>query len=274
MKTLMFESNGLKSSDMTPEEVRYALDIPEVVSKPVGYRGPAYHPFWKVSDSHQAIINNENGKLYGIHSDKYHLITHEEGILDVQRAIERNPEYGKVEWSCREFDDYKRFHAKGVFIDVPYEIKRGDIVNPTVEYTNSYDGAWPEGIFFGAFRVICSNGLTVGEQFFRDAARHIGEERRNILLDFEKALHGFSMQTDLWRGWVDRELAIANTDSLENIDLTKKVKGEIVEDVSDNPEMDLWTFYNIITAVITHKIASLNKRMYMWGRLQKETRNW
>jgi hypothetical protein len=274
MKMIRFESKGLKTTDVNPKEVREALGIPEVVVRQAGYRSNKY---WTRSARHQAVVNMETGQLYGIHSDKYHLTPHEEGVLESTRALEKNPEFGAIEWRVQnEFNNFGRVHLKGIIPDAQHEINKGDLVNPSIEYFNSYDGGWAEINRFGAYRVICSNGLTMRVEFLKESVRHFEsqEKRKQMYINLSEALHGFSVQTELWRKWADRELSIGNLDSLESIGMNKAEKGEVVEETSKDPDMSLWVFYNLITAIITHKVRSLNRQVAMWDHLRRETNSW
>jgi hypothetical protein len=128
---------------------------------------------------------------------------------------------------------------------------------------------------FGAFRVVCSNGLVVGEKFFQGSAVHsIGSNRDSILIDLDEALHRFSTQTGIWKGWLKKELSLAHLNSAEEIGLTKENHDYIVEETSNNPKIDLWTFYNLMTFVITHRMQSLNRQVQSWNRLRTETSAW
>ena len=46
--------------------------------------------------------------------------------------------------------------------DVKVKITRGDELNPQITIRNSYDGSFQLGILSGAFRLLCSNGLILG----------------------------------------------------------------------------------------------------------------
>lgn len=273
-KTLRFEEGGLKASDVTAEDVRVALDLPQVIEDQVVFGQPGN---WRKTNKHKALVNPDTGKLYSIRSKDYRLVKHEEAILDIMSIVDQNPEYGAIEWSAAgTADDYKRVQLKGRFPEHSLEVRKGDLVNPTIEYFNSYDGSWGERLWFGAFRVVCSNGAMVGERVLALSAAHIGEERPQEMLPlFGEAMHSFSDQVGLYRGWVDRVLQIGHVEStLEILDLTKKERGMVLDEVDREPDMDLWTFYNTVTALVTHNIRSLDRQVRSWGRLRKAQSRW
>jgi hypothetical protein len=56
--------------------------------------------------------------------------------------------------------------------DVKVKIKKGDELNPQITIRNSYDGSYQLGILSGAFRLICSNGLMLGNILSKKVNRH------------------------------------------------------------------------------------------------------
>jgi len=191
---LTFAPNGLKVSDLTPEDVRAALDLPRIEEKRV-----VFGDFgdWTLSAKHKALVNADTGKLYGIHSAGYRTVRHEEGILAVMSVVEQNPEFGSVEWSVSGADDYKRTMARGRFTEVTREVVDGDQgINPVIDYFNSYDGAWAEKLSFGAHRLVCTNGMVALSEIMRESVPHWGTERpEDFLAQINQAMGDFSAHT-------------------------------------------------------------------------------
>ncbi len=270
---LRFEQNGLKTSDVTPEDVRKILGLPLVQERSVLF-GKDRDGNWTRSDRHKALVDAETDQLFAIHSDQYRTVPHEEGILAVTEVAEQNPEYGALEWTVRSKDNFRRMMATGRFPDVEVEVRPGDSLNPTVEYLNSYDGSWGEKIMFGAFRLVCSNGMIVGERVLTQSVPHLGAERpEEFLVSFGKCLEQFSIQKEIWKGWVDRELSIAHVeDVVDSLKLTGKDRDEVLGAADEG--QDLWTYFNVITALITHRMKNLDRQVRSWNRLNALSREW
>lgn len=271
--TIRFEEGGLRPSDVTPEDVRRMLGLPIVEERKVvfGQSGD-----WNQSNRHKALVNVQTGQLYGILSDQYRVVRHEEGLLDIMTQVDANPEFGPIEWSVRGSDDFRKAHLTGRFVERPQEIAKGDLVDPTIEYYNSYDGTWGERFLFGAFRLVCSNGMVVGVKISKIQAMHLGKIRpESVLLALGEAMEAFSMQVDLWRGWVDRQLSIAHVeDAIDLLDFNEKEKTSVLNEVDESEEMNLWMFYNVITALATHRMGSLDRQVRTWNRLRSVQRRW
>ena len=223
--------------------------------------------------------HRNTNKLLGLHSPQYRTVKHEEGIVLLEDAIIANPEFGEAEWSIEQYDDGRRARAIAKFTEVEYPITNGDTVNPRVEYYNSYDGGWAEKFIFGAFRLVCANGLIVGERFLYEKVIHWGEERPvDIQMLLKESMHRFSTQVDLWKQWADRELEFS-IDQYEQVvaPFGNKQRKEIAEEVdkeNSKNALSLWTFFNVLTAFITHRIKSLQRQVALEEHLRRVSTSW
>lgn len=270
---LTFAPNGLKVSDLTPEDVRAALDLPRIEEKRV-----VFGDFgdWTLSAKHKALVNADTGKLYGIHSAGYRTVRHEEGILAVMSVVEQNPEFGSVKWSVSGADDYKRTMARGRFTEVTREVVDGDQgINPVIDYFNSYDGAWAEKLSFGAHRLVCTNGMVALSEIMRESVPHWGTERpEDFLAQINQAMGDFSAHTQIWKRWADQPLQIAHVDSvILDLGLNEKEKASVLE-TAEYGDMSVWDFYNVLTAHISHDMPSLNRQVKTWTKLRRISERW
>uniref|UniRef100_A0A6M3MED0 DUF932 domain-containing protein n=1 Tax=viral metagenome TaxID=1070528 RepID=A0A6M3MED0_9ZZZZ len=237
-----------------------------------------------ISHNHKAIVNPESKEIYAIASNQYKIVKHEEILETVEHAIAENPEYGNYESSVWLSDNGAKMHANLRFSDIKFPVSKskGDLVNPTIDIFNSYDGSWSLKVVFGAFRLVCSNGLTVGETFMMYKRKHFSEgiDQERIKQMLMGSLEQFSFQTELWKSWADR---ITTSQEYENVmealpisEKDREAIGEEVE-VSSDIRMDaiktktltFWLFYNILCQYLTHKVTSEIKR----ANIQNAMRN-
>ena len=165
------------------------------------------------------------------------------------------------------------------FTEVAVEVQAGDVINPQLHLCNSYDLSWPLIVHLGAFRVVCANGLVVGEEFFHLRKRHIvALDQMHLQEEVATALQRFHLQTKQWKRWAERQMTEDTyNEVMKAMKLGKKATEEIedrvhkeAEGVDGNafPIMSLWVFFNILTWYITHKAVSLNHRLEMERRLR------
>jgi len=260
----------------TQSALMVASPFPNVGEMPVSW--------WKdkdarLAENHKAIVDLDTGKLYSIVSMDYRLIRHEEAITEVERELSGKKELGPYESITELFNEGGRVRRTYRFRNIGVEVKKGDLINPELHLFNSYDTKWPFVVSLGAFRVVCSNGLTVGQEFLHLRKRHIYElGQLNVAEEIGTALKRFSQQTREWKGWTGKMLTSrAYSKVLEAMKLGLKAKDEIERrmiqeaegfDPDGFPILTVWGFYNVLTWHITHNSVSLNHRVEMEDRLR------
>jgi hypothetical protein len=232
-------------------------------------------------DTHKAIMNPETNHVYGILSRKYELTKHEDLLNTVRNAIDKNIEYGKATEYVNFFEDGSKMRATFIFKDIEVEIDRGDKVNPQIEVFNSYDGGWARKILFGAFRLVCSNGLVIGEKQLEYKQKHLqvfSEESVGQLLI--TSMEKFSERKRVWESWVDRVTTPQEYEKImTNLNLSQKDQDAIGQEVeiSSNIMMDdlrtktlsYWIFFNLLCQYLTHSIKSHLKRAQIENTMRR-----
>ena len=163
--------------------------------------------------------------------------------------------------------------ANLVFPDVEVEINRGDKVNFQIEALNSYDGGWSRQIFDGAFRQICTNGLTIGNKELAYRQKHSSSfNKQDVKELLIVSLEKFSEQQKIWESWVDRvttpkeyenvisQLGLSQKDE-EAIGKEIEVSSNLVISDIQTKSLSYWLFFNILCQYLTHRISSHLKRV-------------
>jgi len=161
----------------------------------------------KLADKHKAIVNPETGKLFSIVSKDYKLIRHEQAIKRVERVLSAYADLGKWNTDIEFYNDGGRMRVKYRFPEIEVEIAKGDVVNPELQLFNSYDTSWPFHIVLGAFRLICTNGMIIGQKFLQLRRRHVYDfEKIDLEDEVSTALDRLNLQAKEWQEWADRYL--------------------------------------------------------------------
>lgn len=239
---------------------------------------------YRIAPDYKAITNEEGSYLYTIVSNQYKLIQHEDILTMVGECINENIEYGKYteEQSFTHFGG--RMRAQFKFPEAEVEITHNgkpDTVNPQIEVFNSYDTSWKFQLLFGAFRLICSNGLVIGEKVLHLQKRHIESlslDREVIKAVLIQYMRTFSEQKEIWKNWVDRTISQAEAKEIVEKRLNFGKTG--IEEISSEIELSsgqsieskvisYWIFYNILCQYITHKVNSINKQKLLYEQMRK-----
>lgn len=246
---------------------------------------------------YKAIINPKTKRTYYIASQKYKLVKHEEVLTAFDDIVSKMPEFGKAKKEIDFFNDGGIMDCKYTFNDLEYKIKKGDIINPTITARNSYDGTNKQSTMFGAFRLICSNGMVIGDLFAEYKKKHMETlDLDQMKFIITEGMEKYSEQTEIWKSWLDRKTTskeiedglgiFCRRDKLEI--LKEKEEGsklsindavEISEEEQDGDlpslfkvinmkkTLSFWIYFNILTQFISHKVKSRNKQMSLQRKL-------
>jgi hypothetical protein len=250
--------------------------FPNVGKMPIQWvKDKAGHP----AEEHEAIVDLDTGKVFCIVSTHYKLIRHESAIEQVERAIAERRDLGQFQVVTEFYNDRGRMRRTYRFLEIEVEISAGDPISPELIVFNSYDTAWPFIVLLGAFRIVCTNGLVVGEKFLHLRKRHIYELGQiNVAEEIGTALKRFNQQARQWKGLTEKKLTPrAYSKVLEAMRLGIKAREEVESrifreadgiDPDGFPILTVWGFYNVLTWHISHNSVSLNHRVEMEGRLR------
>ena len=253
--------------------------VPTAVAVPVSFTDQVNLDGMADAEGYRAIVDPNNNNVFSILSTKYKIMQHTEVLEKVEDSIAKHPEYGTPKRMITTVNGGARLRAKYTFPDIEVPIKDSkDLVNPQLEIRNGYDGMWGFGCLFGAFRLVCSNGLVIGEAVMQFKKKHYNPAQQFLMTDMlENSLEQFSMQTELWRGWVDNVLDVKQVENtLESMQLRQKERNEI-EELSEThshatvntPDISQWILFNILTQYITHHVKSVQRQVELETRLRK-----
>lgn len=150
--------------DQTKE--REAFDF-EVAREPIFVQG-------REVKGKKAIVRADNGApVLGIVSGKYEVIKHRDVIEGFREAL-KGDNFGSFNERISLTKNGAHLFATYRFEDQRVEVKKGDFTSFQFIVKNSYDGTNTLQISLGAYRLVCSNGMVIGNRFFGYSQRHIG----------------------------------------------------------------------------------------------------
>jgi len=218
---------------------------------------------------YQALVNPENGHAYNMVTDMYNLLPYPDVIDSVENALRKHPEFGTSKRSIMLHPDGDRMHVNYRFPSCTENIGIGDPVEFQIGVWTSYDSSWPFRIDGGAYRLICTNGLTVGTRVVYFKHRHTDSLNLDrIATAFDGALERYADETGLWKKWVNMHVNAEDYESImRGMRFGKKAQNLVEEEVevssglylNDPTKMrtlTVWLFFNILAQYITHKVRS------------------
>ena len=250
--------------------------FPRVIEQPVSW-GPQNKP--NLAPGYKAIVDSNTGKVFSIVSKDYKIIRHEQAIEHIKSIIARNDHLGKYHNEVNFYNAGGRMRCTFTFPGISAEIQKGDVVKLQLHLFNSYDLAWSFTIIFGAFRLVCTNGLVIGNTIFHIKKRHVYElDDLNIRKNIATATKQFEKQAGKWMNLAQIPLHPTTYEKVMKSmkfgkGTTEEIRQRVDRDASgynneDFPVISLWAFYNVLTWYITHRAVSLNHRVEMENRLR------
>lgn len=244
---------------------RYKLSFPDIELEPLWW---GRRPTNRCADRF-AIVDQNTNNVFNICTDQYKPIYHELIIKNVEEAVAQMPQFGKPEITISLLNGGARMKVHIMFPEVDYQVKPGDFFHPTSDIKTSYDLYWKYVVDFGAYRLVCANGLKVGEVFESFKKRHLTGLDPNTLSDTLKAgMLRFDEQTQLWKHWTEEKIPLTLYNTLwEELPFSAPEKEKIEQTAAagtglyltsalNSNELSRWDFYNVVTQFATHDIKS------------------
>lgn len=215
----------------------------------------------------KAVVRTDDMRTLGIVSSDYGLVKHA-SVIDSFREAGAGHE---VQEKIALGNAGATLFYQMTFPKVQMEVKKGDIVRLQMIAKNSYNGNNSLQIILGALRLVCTNGMIVGTQFFSFNFRHIGavggmtdnfdlDEYRQAYTDYIRL---FSEKAPVMADMARRELPRQVADRIELFNpnahqLPKYLMDEARASFENEGDHSVWGYYNALTFAVTHKMKSQN----------------
>lgn len=208
----------------------------------------------------RAVVRQDSGAMLGIVSDKYELLKHGDVINAFRNALKDV-----------EFKETIAVMNGGATLFATYslpahtvEVKKGDLVSLQFVVKNSYNGANALQMMLGAYRLVCTNGMTIGKQFFSYSQKHIGSAsgiqigviQQKVALLTEQ----FGKTLPLLQEMSNHALTASSEElfTKELIPFPKYLLESAKESYDKDGDNTRWGLYNGLTNAITHSMKKEN----------------
>ena len=226
----------------------------------------------KLDTGKTAIINKENGNIYGLVSPKYKVVTNEEiaNIFDV--AFKDYPVDNIVD---HVNNDGAKWYREIIFGgEYQKEVKVGDAIKTKIRIHNAYDGLQSVGYEFGSMRLICTNGMTSfrkeGKVTFRHFMNDIVDQIKQSFdfgvnkfmeeLEFYKQLTNIPYTEKQFHKFIinqvkvdDEKGIISEKQANKMLELYPSIRNQY-----NDHEDTKWSHLNVLTAIQTHHTKAHN----------------
>jgi hypothetical protein len=229
-------------------------------------------------DSHKAIIT-DTGTPVAVVGSKYKLVQNRDIMPQFEQALQVSGLdltgiTRKVQQTHGGAKTVVRYRLPA------YEVQVGkradDLVNLEVSVLNSYDGSWSFRSMVGAYRLICTNGMVIGQDFAHFYGKHTKNLDTNLaVMNVRHALSTYTQNVEMWNHFAGREIGIG-----EALEFFKTVAGGDDNAMyqyltnkymlyTDEVGHNVWAVFNCLTDWSTHAASKKTKDENMAALVQK-----
>lgn len=250
------------------EEVR-------VMYPDVYFPNPILQPLWfgrrptNKIPSQFAVVDQNSNSVLSIVSDQYKIVRYEDILILVNEITSAIDGYGKIQIVPRSLVGGGRFQIQLKFPEMQKSIKVVDNIIPKLDVFTSLDLSFKLTGRFGAFRLLCTNGMGVWERFRSFAKRHL----QTLILDdlhktIEEGLGGFKEQVIEWKKWSEMRVPLAvyddtwkrlpfSTHEREKIEVLPELSTKLtLKSALEKKSLTVWDMNSVLTQFATHDVRS------------------
>ena len=203
------------------------------------------------------VISKDHERLYSVVSSKAPVVEHQDAIEIVHDAIEKIYDLPPViELTSMHTGASIMANFK---LPVPETVsfKHGDESTISIILFNSYERKFPLRLKTGLFRMVCSNGMVVGDEIASLNARQLigeGFSPDSLYPNIERLISKTKNIEQFWRRWKDIEIPADLAIKLIEKYLSKNLYKDLLDEALF--PMPLWDFYNELTRISTHETST------------------
>jgi hypothetical protein len=215
----------------------------------------------------QALIREDTNQIIKFHGANYSLVPNEEVFGHVDKLIRHQSGLDTNGMKIIDKLAYNGGRSYREYIFPEHQVRVtsgdnvpgvGDITELRISVINSYDGSSKVKVGVGGFRLVCLNGMTMGEKFGSFSSQHSkGFDPSSIAPRISCALTNFFEVGEKWKVWARTHVTDVDAD---RIILATAGKSESLYKQLHifwhNEQMkmgsSLWALYNALTYWATH----------------------
>lgn len=241
-----------------------------VIRQPLTQAFPALSEI-KEFRSKICLFDADRTKVFDVVSPRYQLVEHAQAVDAVEAALAKyfGAKASDLRFNIRTLRNGAAIRGEVKLPIAPIRLGKDDVNELTLNLGNSYDRSSPFRCELGAFRLICSNGMKVGQFFGSISARHVGGERAelgdgndSILDQLDNIVKRAPLVKEVWQKWQDTPLELEEAQELMgNWELPRMYADPIFETSRWTKPRTKWQFYNDLTHMSTHLTRSMQRRL-------------
>ncbi len=209
--------------------------------------------------THKAIYNPETKRTVSVVGNGYQLVDNNTVFGQFEDAIRLSGlDSNGMERDIQTSHGGGRTVVSYTFPEHKVQVKEDDYVDLKLTILNSYDTSWRFRVLGGAFRLLCANGMIVGDTFLEYSGKHTASlDTERAIANLDNSLQGFLATADLWKQYpkvkINEVQAASVFDTLAKGSKTMlKYLDECHKMYVDELGSNLWALFNTLTEWSSH----------------------
>lgn len=211
------------------------------------------------------IIRTDTDEVLSVQSMDYKLVSNEVMFSKLDEAIANSAldttDMKITEWSPRNgAQAVRRYEFPKHQAKIGEVEGEDDLLNLNLYVRNSYDSSSAFRVMLGAMRLLCWNGMVMGNKDVDLYGRHTKNFNiNNMIRKLDVSLNMFAAQADEWRTW--QQKALSEADARMLLDNSKKL--------SESAKEVIMLQYIIETRALGHTVWALFQALTWWSTHSK-----
>ncbi|MGE3703578.1 MAG: DUF932 domain-containing protein [Hyphomicrobiaceae bacterium] len=204
-----------------------------------------------------AVVRTDTMRPIGIVSKKYALLPHAD-VVDAMRDTLKGQE---TEETIVLTKNGARMYLQITLPKITLNVD-GDEIAMRLVVGNSYDASRKVTIAFGAYRLVCANGMIIGQRYISVSRRHVGEvsiEVKQIRSQMTLLTHQFEETAPVIKRMATKLLPSSKKFfDPQTLRIPAYLTAIARQEFKKEDDGTVWDAYNALTFAITHKMRKAN----------------
>jgi hypothetical protein len=213
------------------------------------------------SNNYQAVVRTDTNEVLGIHGKGYNLLSNAEAFdafdnalyesqLDLSGIIVKNE---IANFGAKSFRTYT-FPSHTVQVGRSIE----DETQLKLQIINSYDGSTGFSSRVGGFRLLCSNGMVVGNSLMYKSIRHTKSlDIESVISRLNETIDVYLENSQQWQKWSNQRISLYDLEAVVKhfADGNEKLEQSLIENYHSEAQYlgpTKWSLFNAFTHWTTH----------------------
>ena len=214
-------------------------------------------------EDYQAIVREDTGQILAVHKSDYHLVPNE----DIYPQYEDALKHSNLDLNGMSVTDQISFDGGRSIRTYQFPEHRvrigdqhgqSDYVDLQMHVINSYDGSYAFKSMVGAYRILCMNGMVIGEKFAQTYGKHTKNlDIASSIKKVNSAVEIFLANADMWKHWGATN--ITDAEALGIIQQLPGINERLAETLMTQWQIEhmklgrtKWSLFNALTYWSTH----------------------